>query len=367
MGFFDFIKQRIFGKFNKNRGLPKGKENIQYENNENVASSSNSCKIQQSNVEQKKFDNSIKLSYMPKPKTLDYALEQYILGILYQINQRGMFRSYRVLTELSSLDNSNPGNNARNEEILVNNILRSDKLNLRQQGNGKGMIAFNHVESKAPIKPYDTRIYINCKRENIAELADKFIKEFGDNPFYFKFCTDAQSAKRDRSERFVFYTSSEAGELNTVMQTIERTKQKNPKLFEGAENVNPFMKNFDGYMAYAPEVGDIFIGLDGKKKPISRSYNTLLSEALEDSFTHAIRDMFSKDYALSAKMGSQMPNVASAYAIGVLEDIASSPNRLKELIQGMKQNLVKESIKNPKLDINGINLQRENETEMSLV
>ena len=41
--------------------------------------------------------------------------------------------------------------------------------------------------------------------------------------------------------------------FNRKNKTIEQTKAKYPELFKGSENTNPFLKNVDGYIAYAPE------------------------------------------------------------------------------------------------------------------
>ena len=357
MGFLDFIKKKIFGRFNKNKGLPKGsKEPITVENM--VVSD-----IKQT-IESEEFNKQLQVDFSPKPQTLDFALSQYVLGLLHQYNSGEYVNSYRVLTGLSALNNSSPGNNKKNEEILIENIKRNQGLTLIEQKDSKGNIGFNHVMSKAPRKEHDTRVYINCKRENVAELANKFIQEFGDKPFYFKFCSDNQASKTGRSEQFVFYTNSKSDELNTVLSTIERTKQKHPKLFEGAENTNPFMKNISGYLAYAPEVDDIFIGLDNKKRPISQSYNSLLSSALEDSFTNAICDLSARDYELAKKMDGKIYDEPAPYIIQVLGDVVNSPDRLKDLVQKMKQNLSMEVSKNPKLDIKGINFERTQETEL---
>ncbi len=362
MGLVDFIKKKIFGRFNKNRGLPEGnKEPLKVENMDvsDIKPTIDPTK----NPE--KFNKQLQVNFMPKPQTLEFALNQYVLGLLHQYQSGEYMSSYKVLTRLSALDNKNPGNNKRNEDMVLENVRRSKHLNLIQQKDSNKNPVFNHVMSKAPRKEVDTRIYINCKRENVAELADKFIREFGNKPFYFKFCSDNQSSKESRSEQFVFYTNSKSGEINTVLNTIERTRQKNPRLFEGAQNLNPFMKNLSGYMAYAPEVDDIFVGLDGKKRPISKSYNSLLSAALEDSFTNAINDVSARDYNLAEKMGGSPYNEARPYIKNVLRDIVNSPDKLKKLIQNMKKNLLVEASRNPKLDVKGISFQRQNEAQLA--
>lgn len=362
MGFIDFIKNKIFSKFNKNKALPEGKDiNLQDASKIGITRMGNS----QEQATKQEFDNQIKVDFLPKPQTLDLALQQYVLGLLYQFEHGEHLSSYRVLTGLSALDNTNPGLNAQKEAMVINNVKMSNKLDLIEQKDSTGKVAFNHIMSKKPREEHDTRLYINCKRENVAELADKFINEFGDKPFYFKFCSDSQASRQGRSEQFVFYTNSESGEINDVVTTIERTRQKNPKLFEKSRNCNPFMKNFSGYIAYAPEVDDTFVRLDGKKVPIDRSYNSLLSTALEDSFTHSIGEVASRDYELAEKMGGTPCSDPIVYIQNILQDVVKSPSRLSSLVQNMKKDLVISSRQNPKLEIRGINSQKQNQTELA--
>lgn len=357
MGFLDFIKHKIFARFNKNKGLPEGKDS--------KLQDTSKIGIAQEQVTKEGFDNQIKVDFLPKAQTLDLALQQYVLGLLYQFENGEPLNSYRALTGLSALDNTNPGINAQKESMVVNAVKMNNKLDLIEQKDSAGKVVFNHIMSKKPRKECNTRLYINCKRENVAELADKFIEEFGDKPFYFKFCSDNQLSKRRRSEQFVFYTNSESGEINDVVATIERTRQKNPKLFEKSLNCNPFMKNFSGYIAYAPEVDDTFVRLDGKKVPIDRSYNSLLSTALEDSFTHSMEEVAFKDYELAEKMGGTPCSDPRVYIQNILQDVVKSPSRLSNLVQNMKKDLAISSRQNPKLEIRGINPQKQNQYEYS--
>jgi hypothetical protein len=205
---------------------------------------------------------------------------------------------------------------------------------------------------------------LNCKRENVANLATKFIQEFGNQPFYFKFDSDYQASSTNRSEQFVFYTPKE--DTERVKNVIRRVKEKNPDLFIGSENMNPFIKSEDGYIGCAPEVHtDIYNGLDGKKEPVSRSYNSVLSKALEDSLKNNLRNIVSTDYNLSMKLQGKYYDELQPYALTVLDEIYSSPQKMKQLVEGMKRNLTELSQKNPVLDIKGISKSKNIERDIS--
>ena len=74
--------------------------------------------------------------------------------------------------------------------------------------------------------------------------------------------------------------------------------------------------------------------------------------------------MSARDYELAKKMDGKIYDEPAPYIIQVLGDVVNSPDRLKDLVQKMKQNLSMEVSKNPKLDIKGINFERTQETEL---
>lgn len=344
MGFWNFIKNKIF---KKNTALPEAQIPVTQVNNTRINNGN--------------FDNRVKLNYTPQPKSIESALQQYVYGLLMQQESSGVFNSYRVLTSLCGMDTSNPGNNLQNEENFISRLANDGKVNMINQYAGDKSVCFRHIQKGRDSKNTDMRLYINCKRENIAALANKFYEEFGNAPYYFKFCTDKQASTKRRSEQFVFYLSSEPQEMNRVVQTIERTRQKNPRLFEDSRNMNPFMKDLNGYIGYAPDVNvDEYQTIDGRKKVLSaRSYNTLLSEALTDCFTGAIKDVVSHDYDLSLKIGGQTYDSPVPYIISTLREICDNPDHQRKLIEKMKSNLEISAQRNPLLDIKGIGKSRE--------
>lgn len=352
MGLWDFIKNRIF---KKNAILPEGTMPV---------SKPTVAPINNANIDEYVkvgFTPQPQNDYTPQPGTIEFALQQYIYGLQFQYENGIPFNSYNALTNLSGMDTSNPGNNAQNEMNFVERLSRDGKVNVINQYAANKSVCFRHIQHGRDAGNTDSRLYVNCKRENIAELADKFYEEFGDTPYYFKFCTDAQASTTRRSEQFVFYLSSEPSEMNRVIQTIERTRQKNPRLFEGAKNMNPFMKDINGYIGYAPNIDDDeFRTLKGGRKVLSaKSYNTLLSESLTDCFADAIRDVVSHDYDLSLRTGGQYYESPVPYINTALKAICDNSEHQKRLIEKMKANLVISSQKNPLLTIKGIDKNRQ--------
>lgn len=343
MGFFDFLLSKL--KIQKK--LPEGK-----------FLSSNRSGKQEDKRNGRNFNDEIKLGFSPKIKTLDFAIEQYINGLLYHHQKGEFYSSYKVLTNLCSMDSSKPGKNKKKEELLLKRINDDEKCCYINQPSANGGVCYRHVVHGEPVKE-DYRLYLSCKRENIASLANALMDEFGDTNYYFKFCTDEHAASIARSEQFVFFVDNNPESLNRLLRGIDNTRRMHPELFKGSENMNPFMKDFLGYIGYAPEVEGKFTNLRGEKIPISQSYNSLLSQALEDSFLHSVREVVSRDEALSIKVNGEKLYTAKAYVKSVLSDIIKRPEMLEKLVKSMKQDLRTLSVLNPELQINGIELERD--------
>ena len=188
-----------------------------------------------------------------KKGTIEYAIEQYITNVLYSYEKNGYYNSYNSLIRLSGMSQQEEGNNAENEEKFlqeVKNKKHNKTMEMTVQRNQKTQepVFYHIVTNNSYTGKY--RIYLNCQKKNTAELADKLATELGNQGYYFKF--NANSAKTARAEQFVFYCKEEK-DLIEKIKTIEQTKAKYPELFKGSENTNPFLKNIDGYIAYAPE------------------------------------------------------------------------------------------------------------------
>lgn len=354
MGIKSFLIDKWDKLFNKSKALPKG-DNIVIENINTDSIPNNLQKKDTNDVFPK-----VNIESYPKIGTLDFAIEQYIAGLVYQQKNGELMNSYRVLTQLSSVDNTNSGNNYNNQKLFLDNVSNkryNRNMEIYEQKKNDGVPSFYHVSTKGFVDNHIDRVYLNCKSENVASLADKFAKEFGNTEYYFKF--NADEAKARRSEQFVFYIDDNV-ELNRVLQTIERTSQKYPKLFEGSKNINPFMKNVGGFIAYAPEVRTgKYNTLNGKSKDIDCSYNSLLSEALQDSLLHSVRPIVAKDLNLTQKLQGEYFEDLSPYVItGTLNEIyLEGGERKKELIDNMKKYLTISQQKNSELDIKGIDVK----------
>lgn len=355
MGFWDFIKSKLLGR--NVQALPEGKTEMNF------------GKL---NELRNKFNESINVGYtpeapkgfVPKEGTIEFAIQQYMYGVLMQ-NKRGeSFNSYRALTGICGIDTIFGGNNAQNENNLMNRIKNEKRIVLSNQTNSNGKTAFRHLINGVNGREADTRLYINCKRENVALLAEKFYEEFGNNPYYFKFNSDEQANDVRRSEQFVFYVNSDPYELNNTVQIIERTRRKNPELFEGSKYKNPFMKDLKGYIAYAPNVKDPhYYALDGAAIDIDASYNSLLGAALTDTLLTSIKEIVDYDDNLSKLMINEYHDAPQPYINKVFEKLLDNPEQQKQLIMKMKKNLERTSRRNKMLSIKGIDLEKEDATK----
>lgn len=351
MGIISFLKEKL-KRFDKSKALPSGNDE------KTIATADNQVTIAPKTEKQDPFHKvEIKETY-PFKGTVDFAIEQFIAAMQYKYEQGNNVSAYSALISLSSLDNTFEGNNASNQAAFLNNVrsrVYSKNMNESVQSDRNGTPAFYHFYTKPLIK-HDSRVYLNCKQENVALLADKLATNLGDSKYYFKF--GAAETKSRRSEQFVFYIddSKDTGEFTRVINCIEKVKKENPELLEGSENVNPFMKTYNGYIAYAPEVKDPnYVGLDGRQKQIDPSYNTLLSEALNESTVDALQKICATKYDLAEKtFGMRIDDISGFLATGAISEILHNPEYLREVIKEVKQDLITLSACNPQLDIKGI-------------
>lgn len=151
-------------------------------------------------------------------------------------------------------------------------------------------------------------------------------------------------------------------DLIEKIKTIEQTKAKYPELFKGSENTNPFLKNIDGYIAYAPEPqkGKYTPIFGNEEKEVAKSYNALLSEGLKDALFHSLKDIKSFMPELAPKMKEKNCldyNSVEQYIDKLLEKVYTNEERKEILINLMKTYLTTVQQKNPELDIIGIDKQ----------
>lgn len=343
MKIWDYIKDKLF---NRKKALPEPISKIE-ENNQSIPTTSSGKKA---------FDERVKVDIDIKPNTLDWAIDQYMAALIVQDNFEQRFNPYNALIKLGALKTLTSGNNSENEKQFLENIKEGNygnNIELREQGSPK--TEFYHIcnDDKWAIgKNY--RIYLNCKKENVAMIASRLVEELKDQKFYFKF--NSNESNGERSEQFVFYTEN-LQDLCNKASIIDKVKNENPKLFEGANSLNPFLKVVDGYIGYAPETPEgEYINLRGETQYIDESYNSLLSATLEDSFTSSMKALAQNDLNMDITGYNLKQIINSKF----LETIYQDDNLKRKFIESVKQNLKLASEKNLKLDIKGI----ENKTRL---
>ena len=314
-----------------------------------------------------------------KEGTLEAAIEQYVSAVGYYSQQNKNVSSYNVLTSLYAMSNQSPGQNLEKEQELMKYLKsQPDKYSIYEQGQ-KG-VSFYHIKSQTQM-PYDkadtVRFYINTKRENIADLSGELVKEFGDEPFYFKFIADNQLDKRARTESVVIYEHSK--NINRTLSIIEKIKQRNPKLFELSDKQsNPFLKKTcENVVSYAPEVSGEYVDSNFKKQKIAASFNTELAVALGEAYIQATYEVLIKNQKVLnhidrrfienmdkmkelISLDNNKPydakiNQSLSFFAQVYPQIAEKNK--DDLIHKIRGKLIATKIRNPELDIN---------TEMSI-
>ena len=305
-----------------------------------------------------------RIHYEPDPvnvnnkelKGVDFAIEQWIAGLIFQKENNMTLSSYRSLVELGAMT-VDPN---IDEENVLNQINNNKDINMVVQRSSNGAPAFYHIYKDKITKP-EYRLYLNCKSNNLPQLVEKLNDKLKDlDSYYFKFNSKEQMLNKSRSEQMVFYISDDK-QMSDIINKIREVKKENPELWQGAENMNPFLKNVEGFIAYAPDVvDDQYHALDGSNHTIAKSYNSLLAEALEDSLTHSVRDIASKDYNLSTKLkGNYFYNMAPYIWSNVLKDIYENDDLKAKLINSVKKNLQLAVDKNDKLEIKGIDRDKD--------
>ena len=110
------------------------------------------------------------------------------------------------------------------------------------------------------------RLYLNIKQENIYSLSKMLMDRCFDNRLrvYFKFWT-----RDNRNDSFLIYTNYK--QVKKIIEILKSIRKENPKIFEGAENINPLLTNIDN-----------FIGFGEEPKYKHSSFNAERAEAIEE-------------------------------------------------------------------------------------
>ena len=306
--------------------------------------------------------------------TIENAIQQYIQGLSFSVQNGELPNTYATLTNLSAVSNQNPGNNSKNEQVLIYNLKsNSQKYNVTEQKADDGNTCFYHIDSKKQT-PYDykdrVRFYINVKREYISKLSDFLISSFGDEEFKMKFIADNQMDKRDRTESIVIYEQKD--KLNRTINILDNLMKTYPQMFENSAAMsNPFLQRVcKGKIAYAPEVSGEYIDITGQKRNIANSFNTKLSLALAESYMKSVWDIVHEKKDIQKNIDMKMFENMNIYQGIDNNDKNAFKNKMdsvmlpfvslypeiskkyeRELVQRVKENLNKAKLRNSDLQI----------------
>jgi len=218
-------------------------------------------------------------------------------------------------------------------------------------------------------KPSNTkyRIYLNCQNQNISDLAEQIFNNFENlDKYYFKMMSDHACMYDSRSEKFVFYSDDEQN-LKEVAKRLIELKEKNPYLFAGSENVNPFFETKNGFLSIAKQlptasVNDhfryLYTDLQNHTQVLHDSTNSALAFALEESLLDSTNKLMTfnsnfNEFA-NSKISSDKINNTQSYVNDLLPEIMNNKTYYLTLLSNMHKDLEKICESNPELYINGI-------------
>lgn len=338
--FFKKIAEKFKGFFNKNKALPEGRgewKNLPNKHKEFVSELQKNIMTDQPLYAENSIEN---------------AIQQYLYSYSTNLKNSTMNSkdkiSYISLTELAGKSESGGQNYIAENEKMFDDLKQKGYI-LYDQAN-----TFMHIRNQSfknnypQIEDINERIYLNPNRENVTELAKQILYRTGNNPIYLKILKD-ESIERGttRNEKMVIYLAQE--EMPQIVNTIVQISRDNPQLFKDTNYMNPFLKNIEGIMSYAPNPSsDKYKQINGNIVNVSKSYNSVLAKALEDSVQNSIRDLMPDGYN------------PKDFSKALDEMIEQKP---AELINRMKEYLEVSQINNPILDIKGIPTRSERNNE----
>ena len=311
--------------------------------------------------------NKYKLNYTPQyaaKGTLDYAILEYLSEIEGEI-KKGHFDSYNILTSLEGMLDNEQGENLQIEKTLVESLPKTGDIVVESQKDNDGNVGYFHVIKNIMDRMNSKireRIYLNCRRQNIAKIAAKLTEEFDDlDDYYFKFSSDYQAERDYRTEQLVIYLKDH-DEFEIIVQKIKDIKSQNPELFLGSNNKNPFLKNIDGYILYCNEPMETetsdkiqYVKLDGTRKRLDKSFNELLAAALEDCYIESMKSIVRNDPKINTRYANiSSDKISMTFSKKLLPDILKDNTKRIDLIYKMKSNLKKACQNNKSLNIIGV-------------
>lgn len=243
------------------------------------------------------------------PESIQYALDQFNASLYFQYENYGTAKPYSALIQLGANATQPSKDNDIKENTLIKTLQNSDskkQFEVYEQKNRKGDTVFYHVKTAEYMKEKSNknlvqmRLYINCNRENVAALAGQMLSEMQNDSLYLKFSSDKQLGTVERSEAIVIYTDTK--NAPKIINKIEQIHNKEPRLFKNSNNMNPFLKNANGFIGFAPQVEtDKYYKADGNVEIMQRSYNNFISKALEQSFVNTAKEYIATSKELTEK------------------------------------------------------------------
>lgn len=295
MGLIQRIKQ--FFTRNKIQALPENASTSNYSDNSWILNSS-------SGNSQKQFSK------------LDLDIQNFLnkySQTVASINSDQPINNFKVA--YASLVSSNEQitqeqyiHNLNRENELLTNFAFNNMFQVNEQG------GFYHIRSqnyKMPNFDEMARVYINCKSENIAELANE-ISDTNTNPnFYMKFTSNESNAQNPRNEKIVIYCNK--NEVDYTINLLQYCKSIKPELFADSKTF-PFLKNEQNIASTANQpLTNLYTNLYGQTTQIPQSVNSFITNMLQEAYMEAAREIARADKNLDFLLDPNYYNNETLY------------------------------------------------------
>ena len=163
---------------------------------------------------------------------------------------------YGYVQEQNALENNNTEINRNQEQELF--------IKMQKGYNQKGQ--FQHMGSTSDIDYVFSRLYINCSKQDLMQIANLFVDACQEKriPIYFKYCSD----ESNRADQLIIY--SNLGNLEQYIHILRSIAQENPEMVKRC-----------GKPPILTGTLDEWIGIGDEPKEKGTSYSKTRADAIE--------------------------------------------------------------------------------------
>lgn len=346
-----FEKMALFFKRNKQKKLPLPKKQ-----EEDLKNKKQKFKDE---IAQKATDMEKTQEICNNPQLAE-EIDQYFKSfneLIMEYPKTGVIpNSYNSLVHINSVGGDVKPNEIQ-EQYLLRNLEKSNRYKLRYIQKSNNVPCFYHISTKVaqnPIGESMVRMYLNCRNEHVAEIANYLLQLNQKDNFYFKIdASEHLKSRMKRSEKIVIYTDDM--DMDYYIKLIKHLKTIKPELFVDSDKNNPFMTQLEGIAFARQPKSNVYTNLHDDTTTVPASTNTFISKIISESYKATVIEIAMTDPKLSYLLEDKNLNneqlFASAYCY-------IDANYHGQLINSMERRMKILCAKNS-IDIRGIDTSKE--------